>query len=155
MLRKLSVLVLFLFSLCGDAISKVCTNHNYEIGEPLRNAAATPYGGRGAVNVSSLDEFNWEKMRQKLGRFQVPIDYLKEMPLEAVRLDPKGLHGEAQQMTLEYLLTLDVDRLVWSFRKTAGLPTPGNPYGGWEEPHGNLRGHFVGQSASYFALDVF
>ncbi|GAU48791.1 hypothetical protein TSUD_141090 [Trifolium subterraneum] len=38
---------------------------------------------------------------------------------------------------------LDVDRLLWSFRKTAGLPTPGIPYGGWEEPIAELRGHFV------------
>jgi len=39
---------------------------------------------------------------------------------------------------------LDVDRLLWSFRKTAGLPTPGTPYGGWEDPKIELRGHFVG-----------
>ncbi|XVF60825.1 hypothetical protein PTKIN_Ptkin08bG0079200 [Pterospermum kingtungense] len=147
MLRQLSVLVLFLFSLCGAAICKVCTNHNYEIGESSRNAARSPYRGLPS-NVSSLDEFDWAKMRRKIGRFQVPNDFLREMPLQAVRLDPKGLHGEAQQTTLEYLLMLDVDRLVWSFRKTAGLPTPKHPYAGWEEPNGDLRGHFVGHYLS-------
>ena len=42
------------------------------------------------------------------------------------------------------LFGLDVDSLIWSFRKTAGLSTPGTPYGGWEAPDVELRGHFVG-----------
>ncbi|XWS41093.1 hypothetical protein CRYUN_Cryun17cG0050900 [Craigia yunnanensis] len=151
MLRQFLVLVLLLFSLCGAAMCKVCTNHNTEIADHLRKSAASPYHGRPA-NVSSLDEFNWAKMRQKLQRFQVHIDFLKEMPLQAVRLDPKGLHGRAQQTTLEYLLMLDVDRLVWSFRNTSGLPTPGQPYGGWEDPGIDLRGHFVGHYLSATAL---
>ncbi|GAU32557.1 hypothetical protein TSUD_218150 [Trifolium subterraneum] len=50
------------------------------------------------------------------------------------------------------MLMLDVDRLLWSFRKTAGLPTPGMPYGGWEEPKAELRGHFVGHYLSASAL---
>ncbi|GLT82213.1 hypothetical protein SLE2022_006180 [Rubroshorea leprosula] len=63
-------------------------------------------------------------------------------------LDPTSFHWRAQQTNLEYLLLLDVDRLVWSFRKTAELPTPGQAYGGWEEPTGELRGHFVGHFLS-------
>ncbi|XP_059665214.1 uncharacterized protein LOC132311345 isoform X2 [Cornus florida] len=58
----------------------------------------------------------------------------------------------AQQTNLEYMLVLDVDRLVWSFRKTAGLPTPGEPHGGWEDPNTELRGHFVGHYLSATAL---
>ncbi|KAK6259333.1 Beta-L-arabinofuranosidase [Theobroma cacao] len=144
-------LILVFFSLCGGAMCKVCTNHNYEIAEELRKAAASASHAQPA-NISSLDEFNWAKIEQKLQRFQVPRHFLKEIPLQAVRLDPKGLHGRAQQTTLEYILMLDVDRLVWSFRKTAGLPTPGQPYGGWEEPTGELRGHFVGHYLSATAL---
>ncbi|RRT68190.1 hypothetical protein B296_00018344 [Ensete ventricosum] len=71
-------------------------------------------------------------------------NFLKEIPLSDVRIEPSSVHGRAQQTNLEYLLLLDVDRLVWSFRKLAGLPTPGEPYLGWEEPKGQLRGHFVG-----------
>lgn len=71
-------------------------------------------------------------------------NFLKEISLRDVRVDPSSFHGTAQQTNLEYLLLLDVDRLVWSFRKLAGLPTPGEPYLGWEEPNGQLRGHFVG-----------
>ncbi|URE19346.1 DUF1680 domain containing protein [Musa troglodytarum] len=71
-------------------------------------------------------------------------NFLKEISLRDVRVDPSSVHGRAQQTNLEYLLLLDVDRLVWSFRKLAGLPTPGEPYLGWEDPNGQLRGHFVG-----------
>jgi hypothetical protein len=72
--------------------------------------------------------------------------FLEEVSLHDVRLDPDGdvAYGRAQQTNLEYLLLLDVDRLVWSFRSQAGLPAPGTPYGGWEKPDSELRGHFVG-----------
>ncbi|XP_058071736.1 uncharacterized protein LOC131220878 [Magnolia sinica] len=74
--------------------------------------------------------------------------FLKEVSLHDVRLDSGSMHGQAQQTNLEYLLMLDVDSLVWSFRKTAGLETPGTPYGGWESPSTELRGHFVGHYMS-------
>lgn len=78
------------------------------------------------------------------GNSKVAGEFLKEVPLDNVRLDPSSIHGQAQQTNLEYLLLLDVDSLVWSFRKNAGLPTPGDAYGGWEAPNVELRGHFVG-----------
>ena len=70
--------------------------------------------------------------------------FLSEASLHDVRLEPGSLYWRAQQTNLEYLLLLDVDRLVWSFRKQAGLTAPGTPYGGWEGPDVQLRGHFVG-----------
>ncbi|KAJ0020173.1 hypothetical protein Pint_31154 [Pistacia integerrima] len=76
--------------------------------------------------------------------FKLPSGYLKEVLLHNVKLGPNSLHWRAQQTNLEYLLMLKVDRLFWSFRKTAGLPTPGTPYGGWENKTTGLRGHFVG-----------
>jgi len=84
---------------------------------------------------------------EKVGVLKPPHqgqDFLKEVSLHDVRLHEGSLHARAQQTNLEYLLMLDVDRLLWSFRKTAGLPTPGTPYGGWEDPKIELRGHFVG-----------
>ncbi|KAJ6816897.1 uncharacterized protein M6B38_416255 [Iris pallida] len=42
--------------------------------------------------------------------------------------------------------------MLWSFRKTAGLDAPGTPYGGWEAPSMELRGHFVGHYMSATAL---
>jgi len=51
-----------------------------------------------------------------------------------------------------YLLSLDCDRLLYNFRVNAGLPTQAIPYGGWETPSGELRGHSVGHYLSACAL---
>src|SRR5208283_2338361 len=37
-----------------------------------------------------------------------------------------------------------VDRLLHSFRVTAGIPSSATPYKGWEDPTCELRGHFAG-----------
>ncbi|KVI09441.1 Protein of unknown function DUF1680 [Cynara cardunculus var. scolymus] len=102
--------------------------------------------------IMNEDEFTWQMMYRKMknvnGGSQFSGDFLSELPLGDVRLDPNSIHGEAQQTNLKYLLMLDVDRLVWSFRYTAGLPTIGIAYGGWESPDQELRGHFVGHYLS-------
>lgn len=96
------------------------------------------------------EEFDWAMLYRKIknpdGVNVRPEgeNFLNEISLHDVRLDPDSIHGHAQQTNLEYLLMLDTDNLVWSFRKQAGLPTPGKPYGGWEAPDVELRGHFVG-----------
>ncbi|KAL8204703.1 hypothetical protein R6Q57_010326 [Mikania cordata] len=98
------------------------------------------------------DEFGWmmmyRQMKNQRGKSSISGSFLNEVGLGNVRLDPDSNHGQAQQINLDYLLMLDVDRLVWSFRKTAGLPTPGAAYGGWESPDQELRGHFVGHYLS-------
>jgi uncharacterized protein len=63
--------------------------------------------------------------------------------LTDVRLLP-GIFHDQQEINRAYLHSLDNDSLLWSFRKTAGLPTPGTAYGGWEAPDCELRGHFNG-----------
>ncbi|KAI3449928.1 hypothetical protein Pfo_006593 [Paulownia fortunei] len=98
------------------------------------------------------DEIGWNilyrKMKSSGGARENGVGFLKEVSLHDVRLDPNSIHGLAQQTNLQYLLMLDVDRLVWSFRKTAGMETLGEPYGGWEAPDVELRGHFVGHYMS-------
>lgn len=74
--------------------------------------------------------------------------FLQEVSLHDVYLDPDSMQGKAQQTNLEYLLMLDLDSLVWSFRNLSNLPAPGSPYGGWESPTSELRGHFVGHYLS-------
>ncbi|CAI5944861.1 unnamed protein product [Closterium sp. NIES-64] len=78
--------------------------------------------------------------------------FLSPLPLHAVRLSPSTRQFAAQSANLEYLLTLDADRLLWSFRRTAGEEPIGKPYGGWENPNSELRGHFVGHYLSASAL---
>ncbi len=47
-----------------------------------------------------------------------------------VKLRP-GLLAERFSLNRDYLLSLSNDSLLYIFRKKAGLPTPGRPYGGW------------------------
>ena len=62
-------------------------------------------------------------------------------PLSEVRL-LDGPFKHAQDLDAQYLLSLDVDRLLYSFRVNAGLPSTAKPYGGWEEPKSEVRGPF-------------
>ena len=72
-------------------------------------------------------------------------------PLQDVRL-LDGPFREAMRRDQAYLLSLDADRLLHSFRVTAGLPSTAKPYGGWEDPKGELRGHSLGHYLSACAL---
>ncbi|MQM17637.1 hypothetical protein Taro_050611 [Colocasia esculenta] len=104
------------------------------------------------VDPSRDEHLDWatlyRSMRSSQGYPAVVGGFLREVSLHDVRLDPDSRIWLAQRTNLEYLLMLDVDRLVWSFRKQAGLSTPGRPYGGWEAPDMELRGHFVGHYMS-------
>jgi uncharacterized protein len=63
-----------------------------------------------------------------------------------------GPFKRARDLDTAYLLSLDPDRLLHTFRLTAGLPTTAKPYGGWEEPNGELRGHSMGHYLTACAL---
>ena len=72
-------------------------------------------------------------------------------PLRDVRI-LDGPFRDAQQRDLAYLLSLDPDRLLHTFRLNAGLPTTAKPYGGWEAPSVELRGHSLGHYLTACAL---
>jgi len=72
-------------------------------------------------------------------------------PLQDVRL-LDGPFRHAMSLDEKYILSLDVDRLLHTFRINAGLPSHAEPLGGWEEPKGELRGHFAGHYLSACAL---
>lgn len=61
-----------------------------------------------------------------------------------------GTFRDAMLRTQKYLHELESDRLLWYFRKTAGLDTPGEPMGGWEKTE--LRGHTMGHYLSACAM---
>lgn len=68
---------------------------------------------------------------------------LAPFPLHQVRL-LDGPFLQAAQVNQKYLLSLPADRLLHTFRLTAGLPSTAEPLGGWEKPDCELRGHFAG-----------
>jgi DUF1680 family protein len=64
-------------------------------------------------------------------------------PLGSVRLSP-GIFKEQAEINARYIDSLSIDRLLHSFRTTAGISSNATPYKGWEEPTCELRGHFAG-----------
>ena len=76
---------------------------------------------------------------------------LQAFSLGDVRLQA-GPFRDAMNLDSAYLLSLDADRLLHTFRLTAGLPTSAKPYGGWEAPNGELRGHSMGHYLSACSL---
>ena len=71
--------------------------------------------------------------------------------LSAVRL-LDGPFKQRQETGRAWLLRVDDDRMLHNFRVTAGLPSAAQPYGGWEEPKCELRGHAAGHYLSALAL---
>jgi DUF1680 family protein len=72
-----------------------------------------------------------------------PSGRLVAFPPASVRLAP-GIFREQEEINARYLDSLSVDRLLHSFRITAGISSSATPYKGWEEPACELRGHFAG-----------
>jgi len=67
----------------------------------------------------------------------------KPFPMAQVRLRP-GLLKDMQERNRVYLFMLPNDRLLHSFRLTAGKESKATPLGGWEAPDCELRGHLAG-----------
>ncbi len=55
-----------------------------------------------------------------------------------------GVFLDNARRDVDYLVSLDPDRLLYTFRVNAGLPTGAQPLGGWEKPDCELRGHSLG-----------
>jgi uncharacterized protein len=92
--------------------------------------------------------------RSALGALAVPAVHADDLvagksgrlvpfPMTQVRL-LDGLFRQQSVINQAYLDSLDTDRLLHSFRLTSGLTSTATPYGGWERPDCNLRGHFNG-----------
>ena len=73
------------------------------------------------------------------------------LPLDAVQLlDSPFRLNQARNTT--YLLFLDPERMLRSFRLNYGEPTTAEPLGGWEKPDSQIRGHMTGHLLSALAL---
>ena len=77
------------------------------------------------------------------GADETSAERIVPFPLSAVRLGP-GIFAEQAETNARYLDSLTADRLLHSFRLTAGITSSAKPYGGWETPTTELRGHFNG-----------
>ena len=73
------------------------------------------------------------------------------LPLDSVQLlDSPFRQNQARNTT--YLLFLDPERMLRSFRLNYGEPSTAEPLGGWEKPDSQIRGHMTGHLLSGLAL---
>ncbi|MGW0817470.1 beta-L-arabinofuranosidase domain-containing protein [Streptomyces viridiviolaceus] len=75
---------------------------------------------------------------------------LQPFPLSAVRLLESPFLANMRR-TCAYLLFVDPERLLHTFRRNVGLPSTAEPCGGWEAPDVLLRGHSTGHLLSALA----
>ena len=79
---------------------------------------------------------------------------VRPFSLKQVRL-LNGPCKAALERNTRYLHDLDSDGLLYAFRLTASLPTPGEPLGGWEAPGalggGSFTGHYLSACALMYA----
>jgi len=73
------------------------------------------------------------------------------VPLDRVRVTGGPLK-HAQDITAEYLLSLDPDRMLAFYRVRAGLDKKAEPYTGWDGGGRNLTGHIAGHHLSAVSL---
>jgi DUF1680 family protein len=76
---------------------------------------------------------------------------VRPFALSRIRLR-QGPFLDAAMVNRRFIMGQDPDRLLHTFRLTAGLPTLAEPLGGWEAPNNELRGHFTGHYLSACAL---
>ena len=88
-------------------------------------------GSSAAGRALSVEEFGLSRVR------------FEAFPLASVRLS-SGIFRDEEEINARYLDSLAVDRLLHTFRITAGISSNALPYKGWEEPTCELRGHFAG-----------
>ena len=110
--------------------------------------AATALAGAGTVlrmpafSLETPSPGDRSSASSTVGR-EVIAQQARPFPLKDVRLLP-GAFSAAAESNRKYLRSLPPDRLLHSFRLTAGLSSSAEPLGDWEKPDCELRGHFVG-----------
>ena len=92
-------------------------------------------------------------LRHSLQRSEAAAPKPAALPfdLSRVRLGA-GPFKDALDVNRRFLMAQDPDRLLHTFRVTAGLPSTAEPLGGWEAPENELRGHYTGHYLSACAL---
>lgn len=115
----------FVATAAGGCVSLSASSHSF----PLM-------AGMGTSKLASVP------VQQQSSR-DVVLAHAVPFPLQNVRLGA-GAFSSAAGANRRYLKSLPTDRLLHTFRITAGLPSSAEPLGDWEKPDCELRGHFVG-----------
>jgi DUF1680 family protein len=128
-----------------------------------RRAFAASAAAAGALTAQTPPNPNTTTQRRgtmpDVAPFEPPLAFTRRdvtprvtpFPMTQVRLLDSRFK-EAQDWNQAYIARLPAERLVHNFRLNAGLDSSATSLGGWEEPKGELRGHFTGHFLSASAL---
>lgn len=72
---------------------------------------------------------------------------MKQFEINEVKLNDKYFFHR-KELVKKYIREFDINRLMHTFRKNAGIESMAIPLGGWEAEDCGLRGHFVGHFLS-------
>lgn len=87
--------------------------------------------------------------RGSVSAAQTARPLIHPFPLSAVRLSDESLFAKAAELNRQYIMSLSVDSMLYTFRLNAGFPTPGDTFAGsWEDPGCEVRGQFMGHYLS-------
>jgi len=127
-------------------------------------AQTTPQPGAAGPSLAAPPTTGANAVRQIVARlatdpFAQPLEFkrnkqtpkLKPFALNEVRLGD-GPFQDMHRWNAAYMKRLSTDSLLHAFRVNAGIASNAAPLGGWEDPKGELRGHFVGHYLSACAL---
>ena len=109
-----------------------------------------PGFGKAGAKYTELHAINLHSPYQGLP--EPPTATLQQFSLRRLRLLAGSAQWASMQVNLNYLLSIDPDTLLWAWRRNAGEHPKGRPAGGWEAPHMELRGHFLGHYLSACAM---
>jgi DUF1680 family protein len=118
--------------------------------QPATPPAAAPNPNTGQQRRGTMPEIPPFQEPLTFNRHDVPAK-VEPFPMTQVRI-LGGAYKDAQDWNLGYMNRLPADRLLHNFRLNAGLSSTAEPFGGWEEPKGELRGHFTGHYLSACGL---
>ncbi len=105
-------------------------------------ASAAALASRNAF-ASEGEELNQATVSSNPANREIVSGEAVPFPMKNVRLKPSAFSAAAEA-NCQYLKSLPPDRLLHTFRLTAGLPSSAEPLGDWEKPDCELRGHFAG-----------
>ena len=109
-------------------------------------------GGAGTAGVPGVDGGTGPSGGKLVSRGAIP-SRVNETQAGSVKLSPGTGFWEAGERMIQWLLSVDDDRMLYNFRAAAGLDVRGaRPMTGWDAPECNLKGHTTGHYLSSLAL---
>ncbi|MDQ1082077.1 MULTISPECIES: beta-L-arabinofuranosidase domain-containing protein [Microbacterium] len=113
-----------------------------------------PKDADATVTLTASATYAGSTPRTKTFQVSVPKEgvatsiYVDDTDLNEVLVTDPYLQNSNAKM-VDWLLTLDPKRFLYSFDQLAGIPTTAQPYGGWERTTGaRFQGHFFGHFVS-------